>query len=314
MQVHHKPKVDTDIIQIFLKRNWHEPVTKLDNLVEGEDSQAFYFDTDNHRYVIRINKSDYGFKKDAYASTHFTQAGIPIPKIYQIGMLDSDHAYCISDFVVGKTIQDLDRTAVEAILPDTLGVLQIIRDVDINSTTGYGEIDLSGNGKSVSWQEWLLAHISPSDFNWHEVVLKGCIKQEFLDRVFSAFRQLTNRVPNERCLIHGDFSSNNVLVGNNKIVAVLDWDSASYGDWLFDIAGAYYWRDHLPCMDVQADYYEKQLSNLPNYHARIICYQIRAALIEMYVQAMRGENQKLEWHVKRCRTLVQHANNILEVE
>jgi hygromycin-B 4-O-kinase len=95
-----------------------------------------------------------------------------------------------------------------------------------------------------------------------------------------------------------------VLAADGKIVAVLDWDCAAYGDWLFDVAGAYYWRGHLMCMDVQARYYERELAQLPNYRERIDCYQLRAALIEMYVNAQRRDLEKLSWHSARCQEIL----------
>jgi hypothetical protein len=75
------------------------------------------------------------------------------------------------------------------------------------------------------------------------------------------------------------------------------------------VAGAYYWRDHLMCMAVQSRYYEQQLASLPNYRARIDCYQLRASLVEMYVQARRKEQSKLEWHIKRCQELLDNVSS-----
>ena len=211
----------------------------------------------------------------------------------------------ISEFIEGPTMQDLDRQAIEALLPVTLQVQQTIAATDIAHTSGYGEFDLSGNGKSSSWQEWLLTHISLPDFDWRALVAKGIIEQNFLDKVFDAFKRLVDQVPNERKLIHGDFGSNNVLTRNGKIVAAIDWDAASYGDWLFDVAGAYYWSDHLLCMRLAAAYYERALSRLPDYRARINCYQIRAALTEIYEHAHRREQEELRWHVERCQKVLE---------
>jgi hygromycin-B 4-O-kinase len=304
MQVHHKPKLDKATLSTFLEKEWLQPLTKLEKLVEGEDSQTLYFESGGKCYVLRINKSDFGFKKDAYAYEHFASKTIPIPKVLHIGKVDDEHAYCISNFIEGPTLQDLDRNAVEILLPATLEMQRVIADVDIRQTSGYGEFDLSGSGKSASWQEWLVTPISSAHFDWDAIVSKGRIERSFLDKVFTMFRRLVEQVPNERRLIHGDFGSNNVLTRDNQIVAVLDWDAASYGDWLFDVAGAYYWRNHLLCMELAADYYERELNHLPHYQEPINCYQLRAALIEMYVQANRGEREKLNQHTKRCRELL----------
>ncbi len=305
MQVHHKPQLTQETLHIFLSKCWPEPVTNLENLVEGEDSQAFYFESDDKCYVLRINKSDYGFRKDAYAYDNFASVKIPIPKVFQIGKIDTDHFYCISQFIDGQILQYLDKEGVKTLLPATLEMQRTIAGIDISHTVGYGELDLAGNGKSSSWQEWLLAHISLPDFNWEAITSKGVIERSFLHKVFDAFKRLVDQTPSKRQLIHGDFGSNNLLTRDGKIVAVLDWDAASYGDWLFDVAGAYYWRDHLLCMNLAADYYESQLNHLPNYRSRVNCYQLRAALIEMYVQSHRGEREKLQWHVERCQKVLE---------
>ena len=97
MQVHPKPRLDKSSLHSFLSKFWSQPITKLENLVEGEDSQAAYFESDHRRYVLRINKSDYGFKKDVYAYDHFASARIPIAPIVQLGE-DAEYAYCINQW------------------------------------------------------------------------------------------------------------------------------------------------------------------------------------------------------------------------
>lgn len=305
MQVSHKPRLDKTVIRAFLAQQWSESVVTVENLVEGEDSQALYFDSDGRRYALRLNASDYGFQKDAYAYEHFASGSIPIPEIVQTGQFNADFAYCISEFVEGQTLQERNPDDIERLLPATVAIQRAIADVDVGHTRGYGEFDLTGNGKSKSWQEWLLTHTSQSHFDWDNIIAKGLVDSTLLNELFSTFRRLVDHVPNERRLIHGDFGSSNLLTHHDAIVAVLDWDCAGYGDWLFDMAGAYYWRDHLLCMKLAADYYERELNHLPNYRTRVTCYQLRAALIEIYVQASRGEQEKLEWHLKRCRQLLE---------
>jgi hygromycin-B 4-O-kinase len=307
MHVNHRSQLNIDILRAFLDTHWPQPVTKLEILVGGEDSQAVYFEADNRRFVLRINTSDYGFKKDQYAYEHFASERIPIPKVFQIGKVNDDHAYCVSEFIEGPTLQDLDQPAAEGLLPTTLQMLRIIADVDISRTSGYGSLDFSGNGRYASWQDWLLSHIAAPEFEWDEVVSMGVIQRTFLNKVFDTFKRLVDRVPNERRLFHGDFGSNNVITRCNSIVAVLDWDAAGYGDWLFDIAGAYYWQTHLPCMKLAADYYERVLNHLPNYQERINCYQLRASLIEMYIHAHRKEHERLVWNMNRCQEIL---NNV----
>lgn len=308
MQVHHKPRLDDAELTSLLQPQWSKPISNLTKLVEGEDSQAFRFISSGQGFVVRINKSEYGFRKDAYAYSHFSSPHIPIPQVAQVGRLDNEHFFCISEYIDGPTLQDLDETSIKKLLPQILTLQHAVADTDISNTVGFGEFGLSGPGKSESWHRWLSSHLSMPDFDWESILNDGLIDHTFLTDLFESFRTLVEKVPNDRQLYHGDFGSNNLLVRGGNVAAVIDWDAAGYGDWLFDVAGAYYWRNHILCMGLAAEYYEKELADLPNYRDRINCYQLRAALIELYVQAKRGEKEKLDYHLRRTRDLLEEIS------
>jgi hygromycin-B 4-O-kinase len=308
MQVHNKPRLQNDELIHLIKPHWAQPIAHLIKLAEGEDSQAFRFTSENRQFVIRVNKSNYGFKKDEYTFNHLANSNIPVPRVIKIGQLDKEHFFCITEFIEGPTLQELPQQDIENLLPIMLKLQQAISALDISSTKGFGKFGIFGEGQFTSWRQWLLSLLSKPDFDWDSILTKRLIDRAFLTDVFDIFRTLVGRVPNDRQLFHGDFGSNNILVHHGKVAAVLDWDAAGYGDWLIDVAGAYYWRNHLLCMKLAAEFYEKELSDLPNYYARINCYQLRAALIEIYVQAKRKDAEKLDYHLRRTRELLEEIS------
>jgi hygromycin-B 4-O-kinase len=82
----------------------------------------------------------------------------------------------------------------------------------------------------------------------------------------------------EARLVHFDFGSNNVMVEDGCITAVLDWDYPGWGDPLWDVANLHAWREWLPCMDIHASYFDGQLADMPSYGDRIRYYGIHIAL------------------------------------
>ena len=109
--------------------------------------------------------------------------------------------------------------------------------------------------------------------------------------------------------MHGDFGSNNVLTDGQRITAVLDWESAKYGDALFGAATAYFWRTWLPCMDLQAGYYEACLGAMPHYHERVLCYQVRIGLAEIYANVLDQDWKMAVWAARRSAEILPSLND-----
>jgi hygromycin-B 4-O-kinase len=107
---------------------------------------------------------------------------------------------------------------------------------------------------------------------------------------------LLSACPETRALIHGDFGSNNVLTHDGAITGVIDWSEAAIGDSLYDVANILFWRPWLPCMELQARYFESQRPDLLAHTERLLAYQLRIGLAEIQCGS--------EWAFDRCRELI----------
>jgi hypothetical protein len=139
--------------------------------------------------------------------------------------------------------------------------------------------------------------LDPRSYSWDRVIHH--LDRSLLKELITAFTSLAKHCPEERYLVHGDFGSNNVLTDGRSITAVLDWDEAKYGDPLFDVATAYFWSSWLDCMAAQAAYYNACLSAIPGYQERIVCYQLRIGLAEVYDNVMHQNWKMARWAAKR---------------
>ena len=292
----------------FLSRRYHERIEWLP-VSAGETSQTFAYAHRQEKRILRIHPSPEGFRKDQYAYTHFCSASVPIPPVLEIGPFDDTHFYCISVRTEGRTYQDSDEFTVKRLLPDLTRLLQSLSETDISGSAGYGVFDsATGNAPFSSWKACLEALLDPLRFDWDAVLKKEWIDSRLVTALIAAFRSPIPACPEIRTLYHGDFGSNNLLVDETpRFSGVIDWDCAGYGDFLYDVATAYFWRTWLMCMAHPAAYWDEVFAGLPHYRERIRCYALHIGLSELYASAAEGNASFTRWLLERCRALVQEA-------
>ncbi len=144
MAITTKPRLGRARVEALLAAVHPDPVTRIEPLPEGEDSQVVRFQARDQWYVLRLRPSAAGFRKDAYAAAHCASAALPIPHVVRIGAVDDTLAYCLSAYVAGTTVQDLDGPALDATLPQVLALHEALARVPTPRTTGFGAFDADG--------------------------------------------------------------------------------------------------------------------------------------------------------------------------
>jgi hygromycin-B 4-O-kinase len=286
-------------IQDVLQQRWGR-ISHFKPLAEGLDSQAFCFRQGTIDYVLRINRSIDGFRKDRFVYRRFANPNLPIPEVLDVGRLDETHAFCVSRRMRGLRLQEMDATRLPQLIGPGLRLLRTIAAVDIGKTQGFGRFDAEGVAPYARWQDFLTSINDPQQYDWAK-----SDRTDHLPTVRSLcgiVTQLAADCPEERRLVHGDFGSCNVLTDGEKITAVIDWDRALFGDPLYDTANMLFWREEYlrPLLERIA----KQAQNLPNWHNRVFCYQLRIGLQELYDSASGIGTIDLTWLTNRCKTIV----------
>jgi hygromycin-B 4-O-kinase len=297
---HVKPALSEDAVAAFLGDLLGEVPSSLGRLVEGLESQAFRFQVSEGAFVIRINPSLRGFEKNLWASST-VRGQVPVPRVVNLGAVDDDLAYCVSEWVPGTTLEHLPVAEAEGLTDEVANVWRAIAGTDVSSIDGFGDFGPAGDAPARSWREVLSKTL---------VDARRELKRADVSRLpdpreaIDAYERLIGRCPDERGLIHGDFGSNNVLAEGGRITAVLDWDLAMVGDPVYDVANCYFWASHLACMEVQASYFERTLSHLPAYDERISCYALRIGLEEVRESMRDGDLQIASWALRRSYELL----------
>lgn len=291
-----KPRLSHQAITSALQRDLG-PISAWTSVSQGEESQVFGIRLANEDFILRINRLAESFHKDAFCYRHFAAASLPIPQILSIGEIEG-YAYCVSRRAMGKTLQDLMPAELPAIVGRVDEVMHAIADAPLDDTAGFGRFDASGSGGHASWRGFLAAVANPQHHDW--AGQESTVDRHWIDRHLRLLAELIPLCPESRCLVHGDFGSNNVLTDGLAITGVIDWSEALFGDPLYDVANIFFWRPWLACMEVQARFFEKHRADLSTNVQTLRCYQLRIGLQQVFECASTGDMADLRWAMARC--------------
>jgi hygromycin-B 4-O-kinase len=295
-----KARVDADTLLAFLRSRIDRNITHLQRIEGGESSQAFFFPAQGRELVVRVHTGKEGeteadhFQKDRFAALHLSGHGVPVPEVVDIGTLGGLNFYIITVKCSGRTLDKLSPDEMRTVLPEFLRVLDAIHGVDVSRFPGYGIFDHRGAGPFGTWRDFILSIGSEREFSWTRLFENTFFEREVFERLHGPLTELAEFLPEERKLVHGDYGFGNVLSEGGRITGVLDWESALFGDSLYELA-------HLIVQEGRTDYgrlfYQHRQSrdgDVDRYEERVLCYVRHDALAALHFYAVSDQRSKYE--------------------
>ena len=197
-------------------------IDHLTRLSGGASRETWRFTADGRQLVVQLQRAgderDMGLEASVLRAVE--SSGTPVAELVASGVTGSGIAYIVSAAVEGETIARKilrdDRFAeARERLPEQLGVaLARLHAVDPDGIEGLAEVD-----QLALYREVL------DEFGRPHPTFE------------LAFRWLDEHrpPPTRRTLVHGDFRLGNVIVGDEGLRAVLDWELAHAGDPMEDL-------------------------------------------------------------------------------
>jgi hygromycin-B 4-O-kinase len=294
-------------VREFVAAHLHGSVTDVARISLGEWSQAFSLRCGDADYIARFSAVDEDFAKDRLAAA-FAAPDLPIPPIIAMGRA-FDGFYAISRRALGEFIDDLDATRMRAVLPALFAALDAARTADLCNTVGFGGWGADGNGGCASWRAYLLdvTNDPPTSriHGWRQRVDALPERSGPFDEAVARLKALVNACPEERHLIHSDLLHYNVLVEGDHLSAVFDWGCSLYGDFLYDVAWLTFWApwyrgwDGIDFRGAAAQHYAAIGLDVPNFDARLRCYEVHIGLGSLAYMAFRDNWEHFAWTAER---------------
>ena len=294
-------------VQRFLSERFGaepELVTALDL---GAWSSPYAFRLAGRDLVIRFSPLDEDFRKDERAARWRT-ADLPVPEMLTFGRA-FDGFFAITAREHGGYLERLPGSDLRALLPALFRMLDAIRGVDVSGTSGYGLWGGDGEAQFGTWEEALVAvgidRATQRIHGWSEAIKGSAAASAAFRAGYGALTAVASRLPGVRHLIHADLLNRNVLVDRGHVAAVLDWGSALYGDFLFDLAWLWFWAPWSPGWDAidfrqqAAIHYEDSGLHVPAFEERLRTCAIYIGLDGMAYQAWKSHWSELEVTAER---------------
>jgi hygromycin-B 4-O-kinase len=200
-----------------------------------------------------------------------------------------------------------------AALPALFEALDAMRQADVSGTHGYGVWDGAGNAPDATWREALLALTRDWEGSriagWRPRLEESPTGAHAFDQSAAWLASAVDELHDERHLIHADLLNYNVLLAGQRVSAVLDWGSAMYGDWLFDVAWFSFWQPWYPQWTgidfaVEArDYFAARDVPLTGFEHRLRCCEVAIGLDNQAYCAFKGVERWPQLEAVARRTL-----------
>lgn len=164
------------------------------------------------------------------------ETSIPTPEIVDRGWEHDAVPYLVMERSPGDNIEDaydgLDPDRVDAIVDQAGGFLgEAHASVELE---GYGYLDIKElTGEHDDWRSFMDEHVQEQC-----AALAGTVFDPgaLMLRVSQQWDRYRDLVPEdvEPAIVHNDYRPGNMLVDDDTVTAVLDWDNAFAGDALYD--------------------------------------------------------------------------------
>lgn len=185
---------------------------KLDRVIAVRNNKTVYRDGDRRIKVFSFGYSKQDVLNEALNHARIEDTGLRVPEILEVTMIDGKWAI-VTEFIKGKTLAQLMAENEDK----KSGYLELFVDlqVQIHSKTCH---DLNKLKDSFT-RKILLADI---------------------DEVTRAkLLELLGDMPAEDKICHGDFTPDNIIIGDDGTPYILDWAHAAQGDVSADGALTY---------------------------------------------------------------------------
>lgn len=273
MTAYEKPSLALSEIEEVLRNHFGPGVAEITPLAGGNLSSVFSFVHEGKGYCVKFSDLAGAYETERYVSDLLSGQGIPFPKclaLRKTGRL----AYVIMERMAGRNLGDCTEEEQINQLPELIGILTSLADVEVRSTFGYGWIRPDGNGTYESWKDFVVALNSEDQTgtfweNWHDLYRTSCLERDVFEEIYNRLMAYVPYNESYRGFIHGDFHQWNILSDGKRITGIID-GNCMYGDCLVDLVIL---DRHMPrsgVIQTYQDYIAKAGKVIPNFKERLL--------------------------------------------
>ncbi|AOR24798.1 aminoglycoside phosphotransferase family protein [Clostridium taeniosporum] len=221
--------------KLFKKTLLSERVESIKPINEGCRSSNYIIKTNkNNKYMLKIfPEYDYHYEREKNLLS-ILKNDISVQNIYIIcnSNIINNRTFGIYEYIDGKTLSQALRNGYcinEKLVREVAKSLAFIHNYKFNE---LGDLDCNLNTKKV---------FSPT-YRWYELFINdNCYKRlgkDIIEKILNIakdYKDVLVDLDKDISLVHGDFQGTNILINNDSLVGIIDWEFTMAGHAIADI-------------------------------------------------------------------------------
>ncbi|MHC4840408.1 MAG: phosphotransferase family protein [Planctomycetota bacterium] len=242
------PKLDLSILQVREMIALAVPgvvVNSFKPVEHGRVNTNINVKTDYGHMLLRVNTRRPETSDKEVAINRLVKETVSVPKVMGTGSWN-DHRFAVYEFIDAPVMLEAEVTDWSELGKSIGKTLAAVWSYSFD-TSG----DLNVVKGSLAVTDWGLGDDPVRKFCYKCLFDSPCgerLGNDLRDRTWELLRDSDDRWPEEKTtphLSHGDFNPTNILIQNNNVAAVLDWEFANSGDKYGDLGNLFRRRDEL---------------------------------------------------------------------
>ncbi len=291
--------VTSEVVQEIM----HKSMVSKQKIIAGEMNEVYEVRLSSGETVIlRISRSKHPrFEIEKWAIEQARQLNVPAPEVYGVTsrqLQDQNLAFNIEEKLEGEFMSDLgythnnDSPEVRKWCQEIGAIISRIHQI---KTEGYHFLQDNLKGEFDTWEAWVADRVKDRDYYKKGAVHAG-LEADIIDRGLE-YLQTVEPVVEPR-LLHHDVSPKHFLICDNTVSGIIDFENASSGDPVSDLAWWDFWNGWARPVEWLVEGYEDKALIEEKFEERLKAYRIFMG-IGLLTWYMEQENPHSLQHVKK---------------
>lgn len=293
------------IISLFKNILNFEEIVHINLLNEGCRTTNYMVSSKNNKkYVLKIFYENYkNYRKDI-ALFNMLKEHIPVQEIYKIGQDNSieNKKYIIYKYIDGETISQYVNEGNEITKEIVESVAEVMGRIHSIKFKRMGSLDdkLCIKNERGSIVELYNKYINDN--------VRLRLGSENINKIKQIVDNYKNDLAQLECdvrLIHGDFQGTNIIINNNSVASIIDWEFCMAGSPLMDIGQFFRYEE----------YFNSELINIFENKYREICdyelidnwYNISKIIDLISLVQLIGRDQEMPNKYNKIKEIVENT-------
>ncbi|MDO5517034.1 MAG: phosphotransferase [Clostridium sp.] len=285
-------KINQDIIsRLFNNIVNYENISNISLLDEGCRTTNYLVSSKNgNKYVLKIFfESDKSYKKDI-ALFNLIKKDIPVQEIYCVNNARciDDREYIIYKYIEGKTISQYIKegnNVNRAVVASVAHALGRVHNIKFKSMGSFDD-NLNIKDELEPIYELYSKYI-----NDNVKMRLGADSLDKIRKIVSRYEKTLLRLENDSRLIHGDFQGTNIIINDDSVSGVIDWEFCMAGCPLMDIGQFFRYEEYFNSELINS--FEREYRKICDYELIDNWYEVSKILDLISLLQLMGRDEDM---------------------